>query len=57
MVLSAWLRFRQAVSRRVDMVPSSFFAWVQDMLRKADNTFVKDHRLAKGAMEAVSRWV
>lgn len=27
----------------------------QDMLRKADNTFVKDHRLAKGALEAVSR--
>ena len=24
------------------------------MLRKADNTFVKDHRLAKGALDAVS---
>jgi ATP-dependent RNA helicase DDX51/DBP6 len=25
----------------------------KDMLRKADNTFVKDHRLAKGALEVV----
>lgn len=25
----------------------------KDMLRKADNTFVKDHRLDKGALEAV----